>query len=714
MKNKRLIGFLLAFAMILGLVAGGSTNTAKADEIIYLKATEGTATSFVTGAGQNVARRDIIELSTASYEISYPEFRIKAKGNAPLTFSNIKVTDKDGSNTAWNLTKNVPVYISYNVKVDDNAKIGTYQYVIESTKSLLDANGNEIVVDPLEITVLVTSEKQGPQIVVVGQTDFNVNPGDYFPLSLSLKNVGDWAAYNTEVYVKYDNTVLTPDAAAIKQNAGIIEINETGKVVFDYKVLKNAKPGKYKFDVEITYKDIKSNEYTADVYYVNVTVIGPDPTPTPTPTPAIVEGNVRITEITQSVAEPKAGEEFSVSFYVNNTGKSAITDLKIIADLGASGFEPVTADPYIYIDKINPGKKEKVKINLKCGKNITEGFHTLGISYTYNDGVDKNASGSSSFYILNVKSADDTGVSKPKLMVGSFSTGVDKLLAAQTFTFTFDVKNTNETTKAKNIKIKVTSNSFSVVAGSNTFFVNEILPGQSETVQIDLKASAALTTGEYPINVSMEYEYEGMPSNITGVDASDELLVHVDESLRASVENVTAGDWNGITSGQSTTLTFELYNMGKSILNNTYATVEGDFQLANGSSYYIGNLQPGSPEYVECNIMPINEGDCAGTLVIHMEDSNGNEVTFEKEFTAYVNSAGGYIDPGFDPGWDPGMIDPGFEPEVEDENKIVAFFKNLQWWVYAIAGAVIVAAIVIPVVAVNVHKKNKEFEDFDD
>ncbi len=713
MKNKRLIGFLLAFAMILGLVAGSDLNNAKAAEIVFLKAVNGTATSFITGAGQNVARKDVIELSSGY--IYKPEFEIKAEDGAPLTFTNIKVTDKEGDNYAYDVAANSPVYISYNIKIADNAKIGTYHYYIKCTNPNIVEEDDPIQPESLEMTVLVTTQKQGPQLVVTGQIDFDVNPGDYFPLKINLKNVGDWTAYNTQVTVDIDSKVLIPDNAALTQNAGIIEIGNTGTAIFDYKILDNAKPGKYTFKLLISYNDINGNTYTDETnYYVNVTVIGPDPTPTPTPTPAIVEGNIRITDITQSVAEPKAGEEFSVSFYVNNTGKSAITDLKIIADLGASGFEPVTADPYIYIDKINPGKKEKVKINLKCGKNITEGFHTLGISYTYNDGVDKNASGSSSFYILNVKSADDTGVSKPKLMVGSFSTGVDKLLAAQTFTFTFDVKNTNETTKAKNIKIKVTSNSFSVVAGSNTFFVNEILPGQSETVQIDLKASAALTTGEYPINVSMEYEYEGMPSNITGVDASDELLVHVDESLRASVENVTAGDYNGITSGQSTTLTFELYNMGKSILNNTYATVEGDFQLANGSSYYIGNLQPGSPEYVECNIMPINEGDCAGTLVIHMEDSNGNEVTFEKEFTAYVNSAGGYIDPGYDPGWDPGIIDPGFEPEVEDENKIVAFFKNLQWWVYAIAGAVIVAAIVIPVVAVNVHKKNKEFEDFDD
>ena len=145
---------------------------------------------------------------------------------------------------------------------------------------------------------------------------------------------------------------------------------------------------------------------------------------------------------------------------------------------------------------------------------------------------------------------------------------------------------------AKNIKVTVTgaSNAFSVTAGGNSFFVNEIKPQETASITINLKASAAVTTGAYPIHIKIEYEYEGMiaTSSYSGEVVEEEILLQVKENLRPSVENVSIGSWDTPMINQPTTLSFEFYNMGKSTLNNTYITIEGDFMLSNGSnSYYI-------------------------------------------------------------------------------------------------------------------------------
>jgi len=67
--------------------------------------------------------------------------------------------------------------------------------------------------------------------------------------------------------------------------------------------------------------------------------------------------------------------------------------------------------------------------------------------------------------------------------------------------------------------------------------------------------------------------------------------------------------------------------------------------------------------------MPLVAGDATGTLTIHMEDSNADEVTYTTDISGYIMEMGGDI--GFE---DPGFVDPGFDiptdvPPMEKEVK---------------------------------------------
>ena len=87
------------------------------------------------------------------------------------------------------------------------------------------------------------------------------------------------------------------------------------------------------------------------------------------------------------------------------------------------------------------------------------------------------------------------------------------------------------------------------------------------------------------------------------------------------------------------------------------------------------------------------EGDAIGKMIIHMEDSNGDEVTMEKEFTAYIMGEMMWEDPGYmDPGYmDPGYMDPSMPVNGEPAEKPI-----LPLWMFlCIQGAILV--IVIPV-----------------
>ena len=185
------------------------------------------------------------------------------------------------------------------------------------------------------------------------------------------------------------------------------------------------------------------------------------------------------------------------------------------------GFEPISAEPYQYFTDIKAGAKQKVELTLRVGEDIPEGLNPVSVQYSYD--IDSRyglSSGAESvtLYVLDVQNPEEKEeevvVSRPKLMVSDFYTDVEEVKAGNVFDFTFELMNTNDSIAAKNIKVTVTgaSNAFSVTSGGNSFFISEIKPQEKTPITINLKASAAATTGAYPIQIRMEYEYEGMVS----------------------------------------------------------------------------------------------------------------------------------------------------------------------------------------------------------
>nr|MCR5153952.1 hypothetical protein [Lachnospiraceae bacterium] len=347
-------------------------------------------------------------------------------------------------------------------------------------------------------------------------------------------------------------------------------------------------------------------------------------------------------------------------------------------------------------------------LTVKLGEQVASSFRTFEFSYSYKTSTGVVKKNTASYYILNIQDSSSSS-SKPKLMVSDFSSDTT-IKAGETFNFSLDIHNTNATVDAKNIKVIITSESgsFSVTEGGNSFFINSIKAGETESITINLKASAALTTGSYPINVRMEYEYDGMKDEKDGV-VDEELNVSAKESLRPSVQNIQFGGWKTPVVNQASTLSAQFNNMGKSTLNNVYVTVSGDFMLANNStSYYIGNLMAGSPMYEEFDVIPLVSGEACGILTLHMEDSTGEEFSVDKEFTAFISSSGNIdADNGVEWNTDEGDFPDFGDIDVEPEK------KEIPKWVFFAGGGVLVVAAVV-VVTVIVKKKKKEEEDNDE
>ncbi|MDF2845834.1 MAG: hypothetical protein K0R00_4260 [Herbinix sp.] len=530
-----------------------------------------------------------------------------------------------------------------------------------------------------------------------------------FKLGVDLKNIGGADARNITVTID-DASAGVGSEGIIKDyyTAGItaapIKASKTGSVDIPLKVSKYATGGLKEIKVVISYTDASGNPFTiTEKTYVDVVT----PTPTPTPTPTLApEGspNLVISNVTQTPASPIAGDKVELTFEVENKSDVDAELVKISTEgLSTTTFIPVESEPYLYYDKIKAGEKIQVTLGFLVSNSITEGLNSITVKCSYKGGESTG--------VIPVRDVvnDVGGISKPKLIVSKYYTDAEELRAGSTFNFTFDLYNTNATVAAKNITVTISQadNIFTVTQGSNSFFINKIAAGETITNTLELKVKSDATTKAYPIEITIEYEYDGAEPNPTtgeiGESKTEKLNLQAVENSRPVVNNVQVYSYDGmITVGTPATLAFEFYNMGKSPLNNVIAKVEGDFIKSDGEMQIIGNVAEGTPSYVEFQVTPNLEGDAKGVLRFTFEDSNGDQVEFTQDFGTFVSGMTII---------DPGPIDPGtgvFNPDEGAAKKEI-----LPLWAFIVA-QIVIFLLFIPItrkVIINVYKARLRKQD---
>ena len=675
--KKKIMAVLTVLALLFG-IGGAVTKPPQAYAATgysNLVIGEGGSSEIVITPGETT--KVTLPVKAKQDFINRPRFEAILPENAPFEVQEFDVYHDSGTlQTEDDYISSVDgAFLTFLIQTKETAKIGSYDFVIRYEDwgwgDDIIKEGDKEYNQSLTLTAVVEEEKLPAELAISGlKVIGEMKPGGEATVSFTVTNSGEIVAKNVRLAADYSSGFLIPDYTDYTRRLGDLKPKGSANVSLKVKVMENVVQSIVLLPLTITYKDIDGAAYTADsnnILYLQVAVPEGDKTDE-----SFENGTLLLNNVRQSPAKPKAGEKVSLTFDLENTGERDYADAKLYINyVSGTGFEPVSAEPYQYVGTIKAGQKKTVTVDVIVGKEIAAGMNTMGLEYTYKDGRKEDASGTVTLYVLNVqKSEDSTGLSRPKLMVSEFTTSQEIVKSGEEFDFTFDVYNTHSETAAKNIKITVTSEMFSVTKGSNSFFVQSIAPGESEEITINLKASAAAMTGSYPVNIQMEYEYDGMPAtetNAGGAVVTETKMLLIKENLRVSVENVMVGGWNTPYVNQTTQLSFSIYNMGKSTLNNVYFTVEGDFAVANGSSYYYGTLQAGYPDYIEMDIMPLVAGDAKGTLTIHMEDSNGDEVTYTSDISGFIMEMGGDIgweDPGIDIPVDvPPMQEPQEQPE---------------------------------------------------
>ncbi len=580
-------------------------------------------------------------------------------------------------------------------------------------------------VTPANAPVLSISTKQNYKLLKPSTDDSVI---------LRIKNTGEKTATKVKLTCEEGFGVLTGLTKNYTDSYIKVEdipAGKTVKVEVPFLVGAGFAKGVHELSFIASFEDEEKNAFTSDKMTMYVQHYKTD---------EVAEADgityLHLSGVSQSPSSPVAGDKVTVSFTIHNKGTEKVTNLQFYGtNLSAAGFQPVSGEPYQDEGSLEAGESKKVTMSFRAGEDIPKGVNALTIGYDFFDSANKAQTLTTTIFVLNVinHKFDVIDVGRPKIIVSDYSTEPEIIRAGDTFDFTYTLKNTHTGKEARNIKITL-SQAEGVLApaqGTNIFYIDKLDPSQEVELSLPLKSRSDTVTGDYPVVLKLEYEYDDM-SEIDkehgGVSEENTLKIRVIENYRPVIENIYIDAYQGIIVGQPVDLNFEFYNMGKSTLGNVYITIEGDFALANNSAMsYVGAVQGYGQEYLSPQIVPLVGGESHGTVTIHFEDSNGDEQTKSSDFQAWVEDPMGGGDFGGDWNMNFGNISGGYyngdlggdfpfeegEFGMEGDSVDEGFFESIPWWGWVIAGVVLVGGVVVVVIVVKKHKKKKESDEED-
>ncbi len=237
----------------------------------------------------------------------------------------------------------------------------------------------------------------------------------------------------------------------------------------------------------------------------------------------------------------------------------------------------------------------------------------------------------------NLGDFNENDRTKARIIVESFRTEPEKIMAGQEFDMILTMKNASTQVAASNIlftlepeKVENTS-VFSTESGSSSIVVNSLAAGASTELRMRFLAKAGIDQRSYTITIKEKYdspEFKNAEESVT-VD----IPIYQQARLSTSTFEVMP---DSIEVGGESNIMFGINNTGRIQLYNVNARFESDSIRTNEA--YVGNIKPGETGNVDVMITGENPTQDEGKVkvIISYEDENGEVTEVEKELTLFV------------------------------------------------------------------------------
>ena len=410
-----------------------------------------------------------------------------------------------------------------------------------------------------------------------------------------------------------------------------------------------------------------------------------------------------------------AGQYVNVVLPVVNMGRSWVDHVvvtpQISQDAATWPFEIETSNYSQTIEGL-PGtdnggsdmdRRRELTWTLKTRKDAPSGYVPINFNVSYEDenNVLTNVTLTSYVKVVGTTGVSADGkASTPRVIVTGFSTDPETVHAGETFTLTLHMQNTSQATAVKNMVFDIQAASestdttyvaaaFLPTAGSSTIFVDQIAPGATKDISMEMEARADLAQKPYVVNVKMNYEDE----NVNAYENTASVSIPVRQEARIDTSSIEVMP-ETIDVGSDANVMFSIYNIGKTQLYNT--TVRFVADSISGGETYLGNIAPGATGNVDAYLTGAAATMDEGIVKIEItfEDEAGEATTVEREMNLYVTEP-------YYPEMDMGMME---DPMMDQGG-------GFKLWYVLVPLVLVIAIVVVILVIRRKNKKKKEQAD---
>lgn len=359
-----------------------------------------------------------------------------------------------------------------------------------------------------------------PRVVV---SDFSSSPhqvqaGDDFKATVTLKNIGDQAATNINLLINEDTGKDSPFAPYLHSSTipveGTLEAGQEIQKSFRLGSSSAAIQGINNLYLTIRYQS-EQDSVSGQVYEEKNTIgIPVEKTP---PTVEVDRPRLSISRVQLGPEKVEVGQEFDISVQVTNSGNQRARAVQVAASHleGSSGlnvFYPVGGSNAFAIDSLKQGNSTQKTLTFAVSPRAEARTYNLVMEMEYRDEDGQVYTSSEVVSVPVYKDGRSFVVETgPKLIIKGHRVNQSPVPAGETFDLALDIRNVADI-MARNIRISVEEDengalqTFSPVENSNVLFFPELAQGAEMTRSISLAVNPDAVSKRYNLNVKMSCE----------------------------------------------------------------------------------------------------------------------------------------------------------------------------------------------------------------